>query len=154
MKELDSPFEFDGKFLLVYPRVYMWELSIPILGGGNSNIFYFYPEPWGDDPIWRNHQPVYWLQIFKSWIESLFVTHPRHPKPHENSIAFTHIIRGYPSWERVQITSHNYLWVDDMFSPSLAGIQTVTDYIRPYEGKPMVKKAFIQPYFWGGGGVR
>ena len=21
------------------------------LGGGNSNIFYFYPDPWGDDPI-------------------------------------------------------------------------------------------------------
>ena len=23
------------------------------LGGGNSNIFYFHPEPWGNDPIWR-----------------------------------------------------------------------------------------------------
>ena len=22
-------------------------------GGGNSNIFYFQPEPWGNDPIWR-----------------------------------------------------------------------------------------------------
>ena len=21
------------------------------LGGGNSNIFYFHPEPWGNDPI-------------------------------------------------------------------------------------------------------
>ena len=26
-----------------------------ILGGGNSNIFYFHPEPWGDDPIWRSY---------------------------------------------------------------------------------------------------
>ncbi len=25
------------------------------LGGGNSNIFYFHPEPWGNDPIWRTH---------------------------------------------------------------------------------------------------
>ena len=23
------------------------------LGGGNSNIFYFRPEPWGNNPIWR-----------------------------------------------------------------------------------------------------
>ena len=23
------------------------------LGGGNSNIFDFYPDPWGNDPIWR-----------------------------------------------------------------------------------------------------
>ena len=22
-----------------------------LLGGGNSNIFYFHPEPWGNDPI-------------------------------------------------------------------------------------------------------
>ncbi len=22
------------------------------LGGGNSNMFYFHPDPWGDDPIW------------------------------------------------------------------------------------------------------
>ncbi len=37
------------------------------LGGGNSNIFYFHPDPWGwNDPIWRayfsdgwfNHQPA------------------------------------------------------------------------------------------------
>ena len=24
-------------------------------GGGNSNIFYFHPDPWGDDPIWLAH---------------------------------------------------------------------------------------------------
>ena len=29
------------------------EVPCPQLGGGNSNIFYFHPEPWGDDPIWR-----------------------------------------------------------------------------------------------------
>ena len=37
------------------------------LGGGNSNIFHFHPDPWGDDPIlriffqmggWFNHQLV------------------------------------------------------------------------------------------------
>ena len=35
------------------------------LGGGNSNIFYFHPEPWGNDPILTNifgmgwnHQPA------------------------------------------------------------------------------------------------
>ncbi len=27
--------------------------GIPFLGGGNSNIFYFHPDPWGNDPIWR-----------------------------------------------------------------------------------------------------
>ena len=40
--------------------------SPSILGGGNSNIFYFHPEPWGSEQIWRayfsdgwfNHQPV------------------------------------------------------------------------------------------------
>ena len=29
------------------------QVSIVELGGGNSSIFYFHPEPWGDDPIWR-----------------------------------------------------------------------------------------------------
>ena len=24
-----------------------------VLGGGNSKIFYFHPENWGNDPIWR-----------------------------------------------------------------------------------------------------
>ena len=22
------------------------------LGGGNSNMFYFHPEPWGSEPVW------------------------------------------------------------------------------------------------------
>ena len=25
------------------------------LGGGNSNIFYFHTDPWGNDPIWLAH---------------------------------------------------------------------------------------------------
>ena len=25
------------------------------LGGGNSNIFYFHPDTWGNDPIWLAH---------------------------------------------------------------------------------------------------
>jgi len=44
------------------------------LGGGNSKIFYFHSDPWGNDPIWRaysqmgwNHQqdnywPWYWFE--------------------------------------------------------------------------------------------
>ena len=33
----------------------------PLLGGGNSNIFYFHPEPWGNDPIWlRNIFQLGW----------------------------------------------------------------------------------------------
>ena len=26
-----------------------------IRGGGNSNIVYFQPDPWGNDPIWRSY---------------------------------------------------------------------------------------------------
>ncbi len=29
----------------------MTALNVLNLGGGNSNIFYFYPDPWGNDPI-------------------------------------------------------------------------------------------------------
>ena len=28
---------------------------INTLAGGNSKMFYFHPEPWRDDPIWRLH---------------------------------------------------------------------------------------------------
>ena len=31
------------------------------LGGGNSNIFDFHPDPWGNDPIWS---------IFLRWVET------------------------------------------------------------------------------------
>ena len=31
------------------------------LGGGNSNIFYFHPDPWEDDPIWRSYFSDGWL---------------------------------------------------------------------------------------------
>ena len=52
-------------------------LQILYLGGGNSNIFYFHPDPWGNDPIWRahifqmgwfNHQPVICFCHFKSGV--------------------------------------------------------------------------------------
>ena len=33
----------------------------PKLGGGTSNLFYFHPEPWGDDPIWL---------LFFKWVGS------------------------------------------------------------------------------------
>ena len=29
--------------------------AIGYLGGGNSNIFYFHPDPRGNDPIWLSH---------------------------------------------------------------------------------------------------
>ena len=35
----------------------MWSIFLLVqeshlkLGGGNSNIFYFHPDPWGNDPI-------------------------------------------------------------------------------------------------------
>ena len=31
------------------------------LGGGNSNIFYFHPEAWGNDPIWRAYFQRGWF---------------------------------------------------------------------------------------------
>ena len=31
------------------------------LGGGNSNMFYFHPEPWGNDPIGL---------VFFKWVET------------------------------------------------------------------------------------
>ena len=41
------------------------------LGGGNSNIFYVHPDPWGDDPIWRiffkgveTQPPTSWWFVF------------------------------------------------------------------------------------------
>ena len=36
-------------------------MEISYLRGGNSNIFYFHPEPWGNDPIWP---------IFFKWVET------------------------------------------------------------------------------------
>ena len=37
------------------------ESSNKYLGGGNSNIFYFHPDPWSNDPIWL---------IFLNWVGS------------------------------------------------------------------------------------
>ena len=31
------------------------------LGGGNSNIVYFHPDPWGNDPIWRAYFRMGWF---------------------------------------------------------------------------------------------
>ena len=56
-------------FLMVCYRIYK-------LGGGNSSILYFHPEPWGDDPIWRAYfsdglvQPPTstWLSAYHTFI--------------------------------------------------------------------------------------
>ena len=49
--------------------------------GGNSNIFYFHPEPWGDDPFWRAYfskglvqPPTSFLktQVFGSFFSTRF----------------------------------------------------------------------------------
>ena len=34
-------------------NVWWWNLNHPKLGGGNSNMCYFHPNPWENDPIWR-----------------------------------------------------------------------------------------------------
>ena len=48
-------------------------IGIQNLGGGNSKIFYFHPEPWGDDPIW--------LMFFEwGWNHQLVMA--RQPTPH------------------------------------------------------------------------
>jgi len=52
-------------FLLSW-GIFPWKVSFVLLGGyqnygGNSNIFYFHPDPWGNDPIW--------LIVFK-WVET------------------------------------------------------------------------------------
>ena len=44
------------------------------LGGGNSNIFYFQPEPWGNDPIWR----AYFSEGLKSPTRKDFVSNFYH----------------------------------------------------------------------------
>ena len=40
---------------------YNWILDLK-LGGGLKYVFYFHPEPWGDDPI---------LLIFFKWVETI-----------------------------------------------------------------------------------
>ena len=35
-----------------------------VSGGGNSNIFYFHPDPWGNDPIWL------YIWYFSGWVEN------------------------------------------------------------------------------------
>ena len=70
-------FEFFDVFLL-------WK-NIKPLGGGNSNIYDFQHEPWGDDPIWLlhifqmgwwNHQLVHVKCIFFSKIHAVSVRLP------------------------------------------------------------------------------
>ena len=46
-----------GLYYRVY-RVYReynydYNYNLGYITGGNSNIFYFHPEPWGNDPTWR-----------------------------------------------------------------------------------------------------
>ena len=36
-----------------------WD-PFPLLGGGNSNNFYFHPENWGNDEIWREYFSIGW----------------------------------------------------------------------------------------------
>ena len=55
---------FQG-FPWISPKNCAWSLGwchiMTTVGGGNSNIVYFYPDSWGDDPIWR---------IFFRWVET------------------------------------------------------------------------------------
>ena len=37
------------------PVFFLGDDGIALLGGGNSNIFYFHPEPWGRFPFWRSY---------------------------------------------------------------------------------------------------
>ena len=41
------------KSLYSWKKSYWEVFVVTSLGGGNSNIFYFHPDPWGNDPIWR-----------------------------------------------------------------------------------------------------
>ena len=50
------------------------------LDGGNSNIFYFHPDPWGDDPIWRAY---FWKGLVQPPTRSRFTI----PKKVTNWIA-------------------------------------------------------------------
>ena len=45
-------FKPDGDFVTC-GKFGMFFFGCKFLGGGNSNIFYFHPDPWGNDPIWR-----------------------------------------------------------------------------------------------------
>ena len=40
--------------------------TLVVLGGGNSNLFYFHPDPWGR---WTNFES-FWL-IFFTWVETI-----------------------------------------------------------------------------------
>ena len=41
-------FPFHGRVIIFLKQVRYGDIY---LGGGNSNIFYFHPDPWGNDPI-------------------------------------------------------------------------------------------------------
>ena len=64
-----------GEPKVIIPRTTPGQLTI---GGGNSNIFYVDPDPWGNDRIWRifqmgwfNRQPVNILKAKKSHIHRI-----------------------------------------------------------------------------------
>ena len=48
---------FEKSFAKVKILDFMYKVELfqkfLFLGGGNSNIFYVYPDPWGNDPIWQ-----------------------------------------------------------------------------------------------------
>ena len=37
----------------IYLHLVDFMVNVGKLGGETSNIFYFHPDPWGNDPIWR-----------------------------------------------------------------------------------------------------
>ena len=53
-------------------------LTYTQLGGGNSNIFYFHPKPWGDDPIWRAYFSDGLVQPPTSQFKNLHFTDENH----------------------------------------------------------------------------
>ena len=71
----------------------------PYLGGETSNIFYFHPEPWGNDPVWLfffqmgwfNHQPARWCSdsnIFLIFYPDLWGFHDLQFGTTKNRICF------------------------------------------------------------------
>ena len=101
----------------ISPKNCAWSLGwchiMTTVGGGNSNIVYFYPESWGDDPIWR---------IFFRWVEA---TSWQWANGSQSAMTGTNDVGQVPPTEEPQVTQ---AWVFVCFFASLCcGWETGTE---------------------------
>ena len=123
------------------------------LGGGFKYLFYFHPDSWGNDPIWRsyfsngvaqpptkkNPSPRRWMMAEATLLNATVSTRA-------SRVPF-----GFPS-EMAQ-RKFEFFMVSWRFSTYHPRSRTINKgVIRPYQGKPMVNipGPFVWPYFKGG----